>query len=405
MDLSRFVLPFTLHCPLGWTQNDANILYHCDMLRKAAASNDAVERMEIVTAFIVSSQSWYASDHMRWQHLNGIVGETFELTRPDLGFRSLYEIASFQPHFSAKYAESVDEKGKPDNVYNISVYGCTSSTRFEGKTVVISWSPDSTTTIHLPGRNETYVADFSETKLVLSNFLRGISNITFRLEGSINVSCIVEKPGESLKKTTESFVEWHLPSKGMDWLGNWDEGKDPIWFDGFIKNPNGDKALALFGRYKKEVLSVEFDIYQNSENWMKLWKKGVSLPKQKQVWEETRNFGDSNFYNMDEFLMQLNCADQIVSLDQLPPTDTRFRSDLQLLERGFISEAEKRHAEIEKCQIEARNRRMNGGDVDPWKPIWFDKVSVIGFENKSVYQPNGKYWNRQWNQCPNLGFK
>ena len=101
--------------------------YYANLLRKAHEANDQVERMKWVSAFAASMRN---DPHWKWLKFLGVVGETYELTRfdfkthlflynffvifklstarPDLGFRVLTEIISYNPHQPVCHADSVD---------------------------------------------------------------------------------------------------------------------------------------------------------------------------------------------------------------------------------------------------------------------------------------------------------
>jgi oxysterol-binding protein-related protein 1/2 len=122
-----------------------------------------------------------------------------------------------------------------------------------------------------------------------------------------------------------------------------------------------------------------------------------------------------NYYNFNEFTFCLNefqpelnkksfiitDTNRQVSLGPLPCTDSRLRPDLRLYENGQIELASFEKNRLEEKQRETRHK-MESGEIESFKPNWFDRKyhSVVNGEETWLF--NQKYWNREFSKCPNI---
>ena len=84
-------------------QRLAEYMEYYQLLDQATASEDPVKRIELVTAFALST---LASSNVRLSKpFNPLLYETFELSRPDLGFDFVAEQVSHHPPISAFYCK------------------------------------------------------------------------------------------------------------------------------------------------------------------------------------------------------------------------------------------------------------------------------------------------------------
>lgn len=104
-DLSQISMPVALNEPLNVLQRLCEELEYSELLDKAATVDDPYERMVEIAAFAVSA---YASTISRAGNkpFNPLLGETFECTREDKGFKFLAEQVSHHPPISTCYAKS-----------------------------------------------------------------------------------------------------------------------------------------------------------------------------------------------------------------------------------------------------------------------------------------------------------
>ncbi len=86
-ELYRFTLPIIWNEPLSLTQRMAeNARYADTLLDKASKQTNPVDRMKYVAAFLVSSTSVHISRISK--PFNPLLGETFELTSKEKGYRT-----------------------------------------------------------------------------------------------------------------------------------------------------------------------------------------------------------------------------------------------------------------------------------------------------------------------------
>lgn len=135
---------------------------------------------------------------------------------------------------------------------------------------------------------------------------------------------------------------------------------------GDMYSSTGDVVSRLEGRWDDQI-SQTFD----SSHFRVLWRINP-FPKETQ-----------DFYGFTTFGITLNemTPDMV---GRLPPTDSRYRPDVQALERGDVDAAEGGKNRIEEMQ---RERRKQGQDR---RPRWFKQVG-----NEWVY--TGEYWEARAN--------
>ena len=99
-ELSRIAMPAAWCEPLSFLQRITENVTHCDLLNKACNplyAPDTLKRFEYVCAFAVSA---IAFNHNRLSKpFNPILGETYELTREDMGFKIVCEQVSHHVSF------------------------------------------------------------------------------------------------------------------------------------------------------------------------------------------------------------------------------------------------------------------------------------------------------------------
>jgi len=72
-----------------------------------------------------------------------------------------------------------------------------------------------------------------------------------------------------------------------------------------------------------------------------------------------------------------------------------------LYENGQIELASFEKNRLEEKQRETRHK-MESGEIESFKPNWFDRKyhSVVNGEETWLF--NQKYWNREFSKCPNI---
>lgn len=83
----------------------------------------------------------------------------------------------------------------------------------------------------------------------------------------------------------------------------------------------------------------------------------------------------------------------------LPPSDSRFRPDIRLLEEGQIDAAATEKNRLEEKQRAARKDRKK--KKEEWVPVWF-KCGTNPHTDKEDWLFKGDYWDRTWSKCPDI---
>ena len=104
-DLSKISLPVILNEPLGILQRLCEELEYSDLLDTASNLQDPYDRMVYMAAFVISgySSSYYRSGA---KDFNPLLGETYELIRPDKGWKYVSEQVSHHPPVSSCHCQS-----------------------------------------------------------------------------------------------------------------------------------------------------------------------------------------------------------------------------------------------------------------------------------------------------------
>jgi hypothetical protein len=104
-DLSKISLPVILNEPIGILQRLCEELEYSDLLDAASGLNDQFDRMVYIAAFVISG---YSSSNYRTgaKNFNPLLGETYELVRPDKGWKYVAEQVSHHPPVSSCYCQS-----------------------------------------------------------------------------------------------------------------------------------------------------------------------------------------------------------------------------------------------------------------------------------------------------------
>eukprot|EP00899_Mesostigma_viride_P017933 jgi/Mesvir1/26140/Mv06851-RA.1 len=103
LDVTSLIsLPIFLFEPLTTLQKMAEIMEYDELLNKAAACQDPIERMLYTAAWAVSP---YAANERTWTPLYAMLGETYELCSPS-GVNYIAEQVGVQPNLAVAHAEN-----------------------------------------------------------------------------------------------------------------------------------------------------------------------------------------------------------------------------------------------------------------------------------------------------------
>ena len=379
-DLSRIAMPIQINEPLSLLQRLAEYMEYCTLIDQAVRASSPVARMEYVCAFAVATLS---SAYKRMKKpFNPLLGETYEYVRPDMGFRLVAEQVSHHPPVSAFHAE-----GKGYTFQGT----IQPQVKFSGFTVDIS--PMGTVYLYLKKHKETYSWHFVDC--VVRNIFMG--------------KMWLENKGVQVVVCPESNLKGILTFKHCDWAG------EHHHVEGHIFN---DKEVAMSAIYGSWVKGLYRSTFSELEKFLSDKKRKTAyqkkrrpsrrasqihatpsvlsfnfmLPDQKTLWTPNRKSAScSQYYLMTKFAMTLN--ELILNQDTiLPPTDSRFRADIRLMENGQIEEAGEEKAKIEENQ--RKKRKANATQGVEHRAKWF--VSTETRDDEEVWQFTNMYWKREW---------
>lgn len=320
-DLSSITLPVTFNEPLSLLQCAAEDLEYHNLLDEAAQSIDPVDRMCYVAAFAVSS---YAHTRHRSgrKGFNPMLAETFE----DQRMKFIAEKVRHNPLEIAYHAEGDGWKLTASS---------SGKTKFWGKSLEIIPLGNTCLTIGNDQFKWKKPSSFIRNLVVGTKYFEHVGNLEIE-NTRVSTSCVLEFKQNGF---------WG-PSNAVS---------------GTVYGPLKTVLCRLEGKWDDHIART-----LDATNFKILWKMN---PFPKDTYEN---------YGFTVFGITLNeLTGNIV--DNLPPTDSRFRPDVRSLENGDLESAEKEKARIEEKQ---RERRRQGRDRCP---RWFEQC-----EDGWIYR--GGYW-------------
>ncbi|KAJ1972762.1 Oxysterol-binding protein 3, partial [Dimargaris verticillata] len=103
-DLTSVAMPITLNEPLSALQSKCEDFEYYSLLHQAITSSDSLDRLMYIAAFAISSFAGKTNRGTR-KPFNPMLGETYEFSCPEKGYRFLSEKVSHHPPVLAGYAE------------------------------------------------------------------------------------------------------------------------------------------------------------------------------------------------------------------------------------------------------------------------------------------------------------
>ncbi|XP_076437583.1 oxysterol-binding protein-related protein 1-like [Babylonia areolata] len=393
-ELSKITMPVIFNEPLSFLQRITEYLEYAQLLQTAAHTDDPVLRMQYVAAFAVSSIS------SNWERIgkpfNPLLGETYELERHDIGFRMMSEQVSHHPPVSAFHAEGEGYS------LNGSVLP---KLRFWGKSVEIT--PKGTITLSLPRYNEVYT--WQNVNCCIHNVIVG--------------KLWVEHSGTMEITNHQNKLRAVLNFKQCGWFG-----KDLHRVEGFIYGQKKQKLKALYGNWVLGLYAASVEEYESaqkppsqgpspSSSFNKngtaeegndvedaqptnpIGSYALSIPSQECVWRAIpRPSHSCKYFSFTAFAMTLNQLMDSQS-SRLPPTDSRVRPDIRLLEEGNIDGAAEEKNRLEEKQRAARKDRKK--TKEEWTPVWFTH-GTHPHTGSDDWVYTGQYFSRNWSSCPDI---
>lgn len=155
-ELSKITMPIILNEPLSFLQRVAEYMEYSELLDKAVGEKDPIKRMELVSAFAVSSMSSNAG--RIGKPFNPLLGETYELHYRNFVF--VAEQVSHHPPITAFHVESDNYSLRATLQFKL---------RFWGKSIDVQ--PKGLVTLQLYHFNESYT--WQNVNLTIHNILTG----------------------------------------------------------------------------------------------------------------------------------------------------------------------------------------------------------------------------------------
>ncbi|XP_070400877.1 oxysterol-binding protein-related protein 2 [Nothobranchius furzeri] len=388
MELSKIAMPVVFNEPLSFLQRISEYMEHTHLIHKACSLSDSIERMQVVAAFAVSAVA------SQWERtgkpFNPLLGETFELTREDEGYRLISEQVSHHPPVSAFHVESL----KQEFEFHGSIYP---KLKFWGKSVEAE--PKGTMTLELLKHKEAYtwvnpmccVHNIILGKLWIEQY--GAVEITNHSTGD---TCVLNfKPcgmfGKDLHKV-EGYIQDKSKKKQRVIYGKWTEciyGVDPKLYETYKKTANDSKKL-------KQERSCEGE---EADELPDVQETVTVIPGSALLWRVTpRPAHSAQMYNFTSFAVTLNELEPGMER-LLAPTDCRLRPDIRAMENGDTDLASLEKERLEEKQRAARRERSD--DEEEWTTRWFS-LGTNPHSGAEDWLYAGGYFDRNYADCPDI---
>uniref|UniRef100_A0A8C5FDD6 Oxysterol-binding protein n=1 Tax=Gadus morhua TaxID=8049 RepID=A0A8C5FDD6_GADMO len=335
-DLSKVAMPVQLNEPINTLQRLCEELEYSELLDTASHTQDPHQRMVYVATFAVSA---YASSYHRAgsKPFNPVLGETYECSRTDKGFRFIAEQVSHHPPVSACHCDSKNFTFSQDMRWK---------NKFWGKSMEIV--PMGTTHVTLPAFGDHY--EWNKVTSCIHNILSGqrwiehYGEMTVRNLNSDGCQCKV------------TFV------KAKSWSSTVNE------IEGVVTDADGRVVHSIFGKWHDSL-------YQGDPPMSTCIWRANPMP-----------LAHEQYYGFTKFAVELNeLAPDLRAL--LPPTDTRFRPDQRMLEEGNVDGAEEQKQRLEQLQRERRQVLQDNNLTH--KPRFFRK------SKDDTWVTDNTYWEQR----------
>jgi hypothetical protein len=291
-DLSTISMPISMNEPLNMLQRACEELEYSELLAKANQSTDPLERLMYVTVFTIST---YASTQYRTgrKPFNPMMTETYENIRPDRGFRFISEKVSHNPLIIAAHAEAKEFKYWQSTEIK---------SKFWGKSM--EFMTEGTFHVTLTGHDDHFT--FYKPSSWMKNMIAGERY----LEHSGDCKVINQSTGEyavvSFKEGTGGGL-FGAPTKRNDVVAT-------------IYNSSNKKMRRVVGKWNERLAE---EVNMDKSKLEVLWTAkppGIDQP--------------DKYFGFTKFATELNEV-TVLEKEKLPMTDTRFRPDQCMYEKGM----------------------------------------------------------------------
>ncbi|CCH43441.1 Oxysterol-binding protein [Wickerhamomyces ciferrii] len=361
-DMTKISLPVFFNEPTSLLQRVAEDLEYSDLLNQAASFEDSTLRLLYVSAF-AASEYGSTTDRVA-KPFNPLLGETYEYSRPDLGFRFITEQVSHHPPVSAALAEAI----KWD------YYGETSvKSAFNGRSFDVQ--PLGNWYLHLRpdcmGNDEEI---YSWKKLSTS------------VVGIVVGNPSIDNYGEMIITNSKTGDKAILNFKPRGW-----RGASAYEMSGVIYNSKGEKSWSIGGHWNnkifaKKVIKNNTSIATSDNNSKKIGNVPIEDGQKFLIWQTTPR--PKVPFNLTSYAITLNEGHPDL-VPFLSRGDTRLRPDQRAMENGLYDDASNFKNEVEVKQRMARKQREEQG-ID-YKPSYFIK-EIHPVTKEEYWKYNGDYW-------------
>jgi len=353
-DVTKLVLPTQVNEPLAGVQRVTEVIAYHELLDRAAACEDSVDRLLWVTAFAVS----FYSGQMRrnCKPFAPILGETSEWKSGDGSVRFLSETV-MGPSYPVTVWYSEGGKGAWTLQGEIEGKG-----RFGGNRA--DAHPRGGCYLKIPASGDLFKWNFAS--MSVNNLLGGFTNLWLDFFGCITVTN--ETTGEVAR------VDFYKGNRDITSRGE---------CAGSLYSADGTERYKVWGNYLKEVTACRAGDEREAGAF-------TLFEPRPEVEDSERQ------YNFSQFTMHVNeVTDRL--LEKLPPTDSKLREDVRLLEEGNMALATKAKRIIKNRDLQTRRSLKHPSD---WKNGWFRycgpknglPIRDILLKGESDWNYTGKYW-------------
>uniref|UniRef100_A0A665T938 Oxysterol-binding protein n=1 Tax=Echeneis naucrates TaxID=173247 RepID=A0A665T938_ECHNA len=379
LELSKITMPIVFNEPLSFLQRITEYMEHIYLINRACSLPDSIERMKAVAAFAVSAVA------SQWDRtgkpFNPLLGETYELTREEHGFRLVSEQVSHHPPISAFHAESL----VGDFVFHGSIYP---KLKFWGKSVEAE--PKGTITLELLKHNEAY----TWSKLWIEQY--GTVEIVNHSTGD---KCVLNfKPcgmfGKELHKV-EGYIQDKSKKKCCIIYGKWTECMWSVDPQSYEAHKKSEKK----GENRKQKQEQKAGQNDDADDMPEVQETVCVVPGSTLLWRiDSRPAHSATMYNFTNFAMSLNELEPGMEAI-LAPTDCRFRPDIRAMENGRMDDASREKERLEEKQRAARKDRSKSDKE--WSTRWFGN-GTNPYTGLQDWLYTGGYFDRHYQDLPDI---
>uniref|UniRef100_A0A915E5W2 Oxysterol-binding protein n=1 Tax=Ditylenchus dipsaci TaxID=166011 RepID=A0A915E5W2_9BILA len=359
-DLTRLTVPINFNEPISLIQRLAENMENSYLITKALECKDQCERLELVGAFAASTMS-----NLRISKpFNPILFETYELHRPDLGFKFVAEQVGHHPPVSTLHCSGD----------GFEFYGTVApKMKFFGRSITVD--PRAHFTLKLAGLNETYT--WQALDCAIHNVVFG--QLFMALTGTLTVKQYADG--------TETGICFSLDYKNSGQNGGLVTGDISV---------GKNKLRSIYGDQSTYLASCSPTLFsQHCSTYETFFRQidnaqGVSLVLFKDsrlLWQRfEKPVNSQEYYDFTYFAMI---------------TDSRLRPDMREMENGEFEKASQEKHRLEDKQRDARalDKKTKKAKLSKWfNPML--KRDEFGRENQWI--SNGNYWKRQFDDCEDI---